>query len=74
MRKSVYGFSVKVQNKLGCTTTEDDKMLFQLEISDLLVNEPRCEKTGLRGFRPGPKQTRLHSDRRWLEAWNFVFW
>ena len=21
--------------------------------------EPRCEKTGLRGFRPGPTQTRL---------------
>ena len=29
--------------------------------------EPR-EKTGLLGFRPGPTQTRLHSDRRWLEA------
>ena len=26
--------------------------------------EPRCEKTGLRGFRPGPTQTRLYSDRR----------
>ena len=38
MRKSAYGVSVKVQNKFGCTTTEDDKMLFQLEISDLLVN------------------------------------
>ena len=23
--------------------------------------EPRCEKTGLRGFRPGPTQTRLYS-------------
>ena len=31
-------------------------------------NEPRCEKTGLRGFRPGPTQTRLYSYRRWLEA------
>ena len=30
-------------------------------------NEPR-EKTGLRGFRPGPTQTRLYSYRRWLEA------
>ena len=30
--------------------------------------EPRCEKTGLRGFRPGPTQTRLRSDRGWLEA------
>ena len=25
---------------------------------------PRCEKTGLRGFRPGPTQTRLCSHRR----------
>ena len=23
--------------------------------------EPRCEKTGLRGLRPGPTQTRLYS-------------
>ena len=30
--------------------------------------EPRCEKTGLRGFRPGPTQTRLYSHTRWLEA------
>ena len=30
--------------------------------------EPRSEKNGLRGFRPGPIQTRLYSDRRWLEA------
>ena len=32
------------------------------------IYEPRSEKTGLRGFRPGPIQTRLYSDRRWLEA------
>ena len=30
--------------------------------------EPRCEKTGLRGFRPGPTQTELCSHRRWLDA------
>ena len=27
-------------------------------------NEPRCEKTGLRGFRPGPTQTGLRNHRR----------
>ena len=32
------------------------------------TNEPRCEKTGLRGFWPGLTQTRLYSHRRWLEA------
>ena len=30
--------------------------------------ESRCEKTGLRSFRPGPIQTRLYSHRRWLEV------
>ena len=35
--------------------------------------EPLCEKTGLRGFRPGPTQTDLYSHRRWLEALNFGF-
>ena len=35
--------------------------------------EPRCEKTGLRGFRLGLTQTGLYSHRRWLEALNFVF-
>ena len=25
--------------------------------------EPRCEKTGLRGFRPGPTQTGLYNQR-----------
>ena len=34
--------------------------------------EPRCEKTGLRGFRPGPTQTRLYCHRRRLVACNFV--
>ena len=37
------------------------------------INEPRCEKTGLRGFRPGPTQIGLYSHRRWLEAGNFGF-
>ena len=38
----------------------------QLLIS--LINEPRCEKTGLRSFRPGPTQTGLYSHRSWLGA------
>ena len=35
--------------------------------------EPRRQKTGLRGFRPGPTQTGLYSHWRWLETWNFAF-
>ena len=33
-----------------------------------VINGPRSEKTGLRGFRPGPTQTGLYSHKRWLEA------
>ena len=36
-------------------------------------HERRSEKTGLRGFRPGPTQTTLHSHRIRLEARNFGF-
>ena len=37
-----------------------------------LILEPRHEKTGLRGFRPGPTQTGLFSHRSRLEAWNLA--
>ena len=33
-----------------------------------ILNEPRREKTGLRGFRPGPTQTDLYQLRKELEA------
>ena len=35
-----------------------------LAASAPLRHEPRCEKTGLRGFRLGPTQTGLYSHRR----------
>ena len=49
--------------------------LYQFLIIDALtvLFGLRCEKTGLRGFRPGPTQTGLHSHRGWLEALNFGF-
>ena len=34
----------------------------------LVTSEPRREKTGLRGFRPGPTQTGLYKLRKELEA------
>ena len=40
----------------------------QLMYINLKLFEPRREKTGLRGFRPGQTQTGLYSYRRWLEA------
>ena len=39
-----------------------------LDVSQVAIFEPRSEKTGLRGFRPGLTQTRLYSHSRWLEA------
>ena len=38
------------------------------QYSHTFIYEPRSEKTGLRGFRPGPTQTGLYSHRKWLEA------
>ena len=34
----------------------------------MTTNEPRREKTGLRGFRPGPIQIGLYNHTGWLEA------
>ena len=40
-----------------------------LTLSKTLISlEPRREKTGLRGFRPGPTQTGLYKLRKELEA------
>ena len=39
-----------------------------LTAEDIREYEPRSEKTGLRGFRPGPTQTGLYNYTRWLEA------
>ena len=33
-----------------------------------ITNEPRREKTGLRGVRPGPTQINLYGHRRWIET------
>ena len=46
--------------------------------SRYVSNELGREKTCLRGFQPGPKQTilyshRRYSHRRYLESWNFGF-
>ena len=42
-------------------------MLYSLN----MLSEPRREKTGLRGFRPGSTQAGLCSHRRLLETLNF---
>ena len=50
------------------------KIVLQLDlftdppITSVLTFEPRCEKTGLWGFRPGPTQTGLYSQRPGCKA------
>ena len=38
-----------------------------------LTYEPRREKTGLQGWRPGLTQTELYKYRRWIEVGKFGF-
>ena len=42
--------------------------MFTIKLVGVQRYEPRCEKTSLRGFQPGPTQTRLYNHRRWLDA------
>ena len=44
------------------------KPLIDSSWHDTVIIEPRREKTGLRGFRPGPTQTGLYKLRKELEA------
>ena len=46
--------------------TEPGRLLLN-KMQTSLLYEPCSEKTGLRGFRPGPTQTGLYSHKRWLE-------
>ena len=54
------GVSNQVRHKPMYVATEAGKLE--------TLYEPRSEKTGLRGFRPGPTQTGLYNHRRWIEA------
>ena len=47
--------------------------LLTTTFNDPKYNEPRHEKTGLPGVRPGKTQTGLLSYRDKLESWNFGF-
>ena len=45
----------------------------RMQMKMLTKNEPRCEKTGLRGFRPDLTQTGLYNHTRWLDVCDFEF-
>ena len=56
-----------LRNTVGCLVNA--LKIFEVNQKyEYALNEPRCEKTGLRGFRPALTQTGLYSHRRWLEA------
>ena len=50
--------------KVRCKGVLVTRTCFRNEVFMLLLFEPSCEKTGLRGFRPGRTQTGLYSYRR----------
>ena len=61
----------RVEHEKVFITLGPDAMLpeaVRLVIKLVIRYEPRCQKTGLRGFRPGPTQTGLYNCVRWLEA------
>ena len=64
---SFVGF-VCVQVCDHCSSMQLDIIMSPFYVPMLTQNEPPRQKTGLRGFRPGPTQIGLGNHRRWLEA------
>ena len=65
VRKDLSIFFIK---RVNTSLYSFKKGRIMLGLTGVFSNEPRYEKTGLRGFLPGPTQTGLYSHRRWLEA------
>ena len=58
-RKIAHELMLSVRNnKASLSLSNALSVTFQAHSEILVTYEPRCEKTGLRGFRPGPTQTR----------------
>ena len=74
MRGPPLAYAITTKVLINCKSMQTDKIPFNLlpRFNKLprfyIPYEPRSEKTGLRGFRPGPTQTGLYSHRKWLEA------
>ena len=63
-----YSFLPVLWNQLEYSEYPNDRHVLNNILLCDLINEPRREKTGLRGFRPGPTQTGLYKLRKELEA------
>ena len=60
---------LSINTKGRTQTFEVDKVFGEESTQERVrIYEPRREKTGLRGFRPGPTQTGLYMLRKELEA------
>ena len=60
---------INAQPNVLCMTLYPESLIFVVVLGFYYLSiEPRSEKTGLRGFRPGPTQTGLCSYRGYLEA------
>ena len=67
LAEKIHGITEKLHS-LGHSGDKGKNTVKFLNFWKPIIFEPRSEKTGLRGFRPGPTQTRLYSHTRWLEA------
>ena len=67
-RISFFGMPIKTLGSLGKIRVGRVTGNTHIFFFGLSINEPRSEKTGLQGFRPGPTETGLYCHRRWLEA------
>ena len=66
MNELKIGDGVQLKTILKSLDPENEPTIWYAQVRKTI--EPRCEKTGLRGFRPGPTQTGLYNHKRWLEA------
>ena len=72
----VMTYFMQFRSDVAFVIDQDEKARYSLhEFRNyiMILNEPRQEKTSLRGFRPGRTQTDMYSHRSRLEAWNFGF-
>ena len=51
-----------------CEPGGSGELKTKISLPKIAIFEPLREKTCFCGFRPGPRQTKLQSHRRWLEA------
>ena len=71
-KATIEGMKTEHEEEITNLRTSHTQELTDLKTSHDAVQQvnmwSRCEKTGLRGFQPGPTKTRLYNYRRLLET------